>query len=147
MALNIGTKAPNFLLPSTKGDFNLYSDFKEQSCIVYFYPKDFTTVCTKEACSFKDEFSVFKEFNIPIVGISRDNVETHLRFKKQYELPFELCADIDGKVAKEYKAIVPVVGLTKRVTYLLDKDKTIKAVFSDFFGSENHVQEMISKIR
>jgi hypothetical protein len=90
MPLPVGTKAPDFTLGSTSGkDFSLHRDMKNKPCILYFYPKDFSVGCTNEACSFRDTFEVFKELNITIIGISRDSLESHAKFKKTLALPFD----------------------------------------------------------
>lgn len=146
MALKTGEKAPDFKLPGTQGDFELSKDAAQRPLILYFYPKDFTRVCTKEACSFRDEFSVFQGLNIPVVGISRDSVATHKRFAAQHQLPFPLLADESGKVAKAYKALIPVLRLPKRITYLLDKNHRIAAVYEDMFGAESHIRQMLKEL-
>ena len=144
MAIKIGKKAPDFTLPSTSGkDFKLSKDFFGKSCVIYFYPKDFTGGCTAQACEFRDEFETFRELNIPIVGISRDDMPTHIRFKKAYQLPFELLSDKDGKVCKAYDALVPILGLPKRITYLLDEGHVVKDVFQDMFNAKAHIKKML----
>lgn len=147
MPLSENSPAPNFTLPSTAGDnFNL-PDLKGQPLILYFYPKDFTTVCTKEACEFRDQFAFFRNQQIQVWGISRDSIETHARFRQAYKLPFHLLADEQGNVAKLYKAIIPVIGVTRRITYLLDRDHNIVGVFEKMFGHEEHIQQMVAKVQ
>lgn len=146
MPLEIGTKAPDFSLPSTNGNFTLSEDLAGRSCIIYFYPKDFTNVCTKEACTFRDEFSQFEGVSTTIVGISKDSVETHIKFKAEYKLQFDLLADTKGEVAKKYKASIPIIGVTKRISYLLDKDHKIVAVYDSLFEAQEHVSAMLSQI-
>ena len=141
MKLNKGDKAPDFKLPSTTGkEFQLSKDLDGKACIIYFYPKDFTAGCTAEACSFRDEFEQFKDLDIEVIGISKDSVETHQRFKKHHNLQFELLADSEGKVCKLYDAIVPFVGIPKRVTYLLDSDHRIVEILSNFLKGNDHVK-------
>ncbi len=147
MALKIESQAPNFSLPSTDGTIFTLNNLIGTAMVIYFYPKDFTPGCTKEACEFRDQFATFRNLEIPVFGISKDNIATHLRFKQAHQLPFELLADKNGKVAKMYKAIMPVVGLTKRITYLLNKSHKIIAVHDALTGSTNHVHEMIGKIQ
>ncbi len=147
MALKNGTQAPDFSLSSTSGStFQLAQDLAGKPCILYFYPKDFTSVCTKEACDFRDQFAVFRDAEITVLGISKDDIETHLRFKAQYKLPFELLSDASGKVCKAYDALVPIIGIPKRITYLLSAEHKIVASFQDMFSAEQHIRQMISKI-
>jgi len=147
MALKEGTQAPNFTLPSTEErDFSLESK-KGKALILFFYPKDFTNVCTAEAWSFRDQFSVFRDLNAEVIGISRDDIPTHNRFKAQYNLPFELLADTDGKVSKLYKASLPLVGMSARVTYLLDENHVIRAAFKNLFSAEQHIEAMLEALQ
>ncbi|MFY0592588.1 peroxiredoxin [Roseivirga sp.] len=145
MALNKGSKAPNFTLPSTDG--NNFKLEHNVPCIIYFYPKDFTPGCTEEACSFRDGFSELRNLDINVFGISRDSLEQHLKFKSTHNLPFELLSDKSGNVCKAYDALLPIVKIPKRVTYLIDSDMTIKAVYSDLFGAKKHLEQMISELK
>jgi len=148
MALKIQDKAPDFTLPSTSGsDFKLSENMANKPLIIYFYPKDFTNVCTQEACDFRDNIAYFKQFDIEVVGISRDSIETHQRFKKEYDLPFELLFDKNGKVCAAYKALIPLIKVPKRITYLLDKEHKIAAVYENMFNAKQHIEKMISKIK
>lgn len=148
MALTIGQKAPDFTLASTAGkNFSLYSDTKGKPCILYFYPKDFTTGCTKEACGFRDTFELFEGLNITIVGISRDDIATHQQFKTQLRLPFDLLSDPDGKVSRAYDTTPPFMDFfTKRTTYLLDADHVIRAAYENVFSAEKHIKQMVAKV-
>jgi thioredoxin-dependent peroxiredoxin len=147
MALKIGKKAPDFTLPSTSGkNFSLSKDAKGKACIIYFYPKDFTKVCTAEACDFRDQFAAFRDLDIPVLGISRDDMATHLRFKKEYKLPFELLSDEKGNVCNAYDALIPLIRVPKRITYFIDQNHIIQGVFSDMFESKKHVEEMIKML-
>lgn len=145
MALKIGGKAPDFSIPSTSGaDFKLTDNVP---CIIYFYPKDFTPGCTEEACSFRDGFSELKGLEIEVYGISRDTISSHKKFQSKHNLPFDLLSDINGQVCKTYDALVPVLKIPKRITYLIDKDRNIKAVYSDLFSSKKHLSQMISELK
>jgi peroxiredoxin Q/BCP len=147
MALKIGDKAPDFVLPSTAGeDLHFYRDLKGKSVILYFYPKDFTSVCTAEACEFRNHFDDFRDLDVPVIGISRDSIKTHLDFKKQYQLPFELLSDTDGKVCKAYKALVPVIGVPKRITYLIGPDLKIRVAHSDMFTAKKHISAVLKEL-
>jgi len=148
MPLPLNQKAPDFTLPSTSGrNFTLYKDMQSKPCVLYFYPKDFSVGCTNEACSFRDTFEVFNELNIKIVGISRDSLESHLKFKKTLNLPFDLLADAGGNICALYKTQLPFVPtFTKRTTYLLDKNQIILAVYENIFSSKKHIKMMVEQV-
>ena len=147
MALKKGTKAPDFTLEAT-GDkkITLSKDFEGKALIVYFYPKDFTRVCTAEACEFRDKFEDFRDLSIPILGISKDDIPSHEKFKKEYKLPFDLLSDSSGKVCKAYDALVPLIKMPKRITYLLNEKHEIEASFSEMFEAKSHIESMLKNI-
>jgi peroxiredoxin Q/BCP len=146
MALKTGTKAPQIKLKSTSGEyFSLKDDMPGKACIIYFYPKNFTPGCTEEACSFRDAFSEFRGLDIPVFGISRDSIKSHHKFKESHNLPFDLLSDPSGSICRAYDALVPLLGIPKRVTYLLDKEHRITAAYQDMFGARKHIEQMIKK--
>lgn len=147
MPLSVNDPAPDFTLPSTSGEDFQLSDLKGQAVVLYFYPKDFTGVCTKEACAFRDQFMAFRNLDVSVFGISKDDLETHHRFKDKYELPFELLADTEGKVTKKYKVAIPIIGMPRRITYVLDTGHKVKAVIEDMFNADVHIKEALEKIR
>ncbi len=145
MALKVGSKAPKFELPSTMGEnFKLEDNVP---CIIYFYPKDFTPGCTEEACSFRDGFSELRDLSIDVYGISRDTISSHKKFREKNKLPFDLLSDPDGAVCKAYDALIPLVKIPKRITYLVGKDMRIKAVYADLFGVKKHLNSMIQELK
>jgi peroxiredoxin Q/BCP len=147
MALNLGTQAPDFVLPSTEGkDFSLYRDQMGKACIVYFYPKDFTPGCEKEACDFRDKFSEIRKNNVDIYGISTDDIASHIKFREKYNLPFHLLSDKGGTVSKLYEAAIPLLKISKRVSYLLDESLIIVAAYDNFFGAHLHIKRLLEKI-
>lgn len=147
MPLKVDDRAPDFQLSSTSGEVVQLNDFKGKPLILFFYPKDFTPGCTKEVCEFRDAFAVFRELDIQVLGVSRDSIASHLKFKDKYSLPFELLSDADASVAAAYKATIPVLNMSKRVTYLLDSEHKIKAVYENMFGAEKHIKQMIAKVK
>ena len=147
MGLKVGDKAPNFTLDSTSGEkFTLYDSVGNEPCIIYFYPKDFTSVCTEQACSFRDEFGAFRDLGVTVIGISKDDIETHQRFKEEYRLPFELLADTTGKVAKLYDSLLPIVSIPKRNTFVLAADKTIMDIQSDLTSGKSKIREVVENL-
>jgi peroxiredoxin Q/BCP len=148
MALTVGTQAPDFTLAATNlGSITLSKDLAEKSLVLYFYPKDFTPGCTTEACEFRDQFAAFRELDIPVFGISRDNLASHEKFKKTHRLPFELLADESGKVCKAYDALLPLIKMPTRVTYLLDSNHRIAGVFQGLFENKAHVAAMLKQLK
>ncbi|MFC3881019.1 peroxiredoxin [Algoriphagus namhaensis] len=148
MSLSIGQKAPDFSLSSTSGEkVSMSKDLKGKAFILYFYPKDFTPGCTAEACEFRDQFEAFRDLDIPVFGVSRDKMDSHMKFKKQHKLPFDLLSDLDGRVCKAYDALIPLIRMPKRVTYLIDANHEIAAVFSEMFESKGHIESMLSKLK
>lgn len=147
MPLSLKQQAPDFTLTSTSGHkFTLSKDATGRPLIIFFYPKDFTKECTKEVCGFRDNFSFFRNVNIDVVGISTDSVKKHLEFKEKYKLPFELLSDVTGNVSKTYEAKLPFLNMSKRITYLLDKDHKIAAIQEGLFDGNIHVRKMAKAI-
>jgi thioredoxin-dependent peroxiredoxin len=148
MALSVGDTVPDFTLPSTAGrDFTLSTHAAGKPLIIYFYPKDFTPLCTAEACSFRDTFDALKELGVDVVGISTDDVATHLRFKEMHNLPFELLADTESLVAKSYGSVIPFVGATRRKTFLVDSSSKLAAVYENNFSADEHTRAMVAKLK
>lgn len=102
--LEAGNKAPNFNLAGSDGKMHTLADYAGQTVVLYFYPKDDTPGCTKEACSFRDQHEAITDHNVVVLGVSRDPVEAHQRFINKYELPFVLLSDPDAKVMRTYGA-------------------------------------------
>ena len=145
--LKVGEKAPDFILPSTNDtDFHLYEHQKGKPCILFFYPKDFTPGCTREVCAFRDQFEIFRNSSVDVFGINFDSVSSHKKFKVSNDLPFELLTDAKGEIIKKYHAKLPFVNLTKRVTYLLDANQKILAIYNDLFAARNHVFKMLENL-
>ena len=100
--LKIGQKAPAFTLPDQDGKVHSLKDYAGKWVLVYFYPKDDTTGCTKEACAIRDDFPAFGKLKAKVIGVSADSVESHKKFAKKYELPFTLLADTEKKMINAY---------------------------------------------
>jgi len=107
------------------------SEYHGRRIILYFYPKDDTPGCTKEACAFRDGYAKFQNAGLTVLGCSVDSVEAHQKFIKKYNLPFPLLLDPDKKIATEYGVVngIPILGLDKRVTYVIDEDGKILKVY------------------
>lgn len=148
MALEVGANAPDFTLPSTNGNhFTLSQEFRGKIGILYFYPKDFSAGCTAEACSFRDSFEIFRGLNVPVVGLSPDDIPTHHRFREAHNLPFHLLSDADKAVAASYDVLAPIVRFVQRVTFLIDSNMKIAAVYQDLFDARSHIDSMIAALK
>lgn len=133
--LKIGDKAPEIVLPSTADYIFKLSDLKGKKVILYFYPKDNTSGCTKQACDFRDSYSNFKDKKIFVIGISKDSVESHNKFIKKFELPFILLSDPECKVLVEYgvwkekKMYGKSYMGIERTTFLINENGVIENIY------------------
>ena len=140
--------APGFRLIDQNGEIKKLSDFSGQWVVLYFYPKDDTPGCTKEACAFRDDLASLEKLGAKVVGISVDDSASHAKFAAKYHLPFPLLADEDGKVAESYGALTNlfVVKIAKRYTFLIDpKGKISKAYLS--VDTSRHSQEILDDLK
>ncbi|MCJ7552570.1 MAG: thioredoxin-dependent thiol peroxidase [Ignavibacteriaceae bacterium] len=141
-----GNKAPVFSLPDQDGKKVSLSDLKGKNVVLYFYPKDNTSGCTKEACQFRDAFPRFKGANAVIIGISPDSVESHKKFEKKYGLPFILLSDEKKSVLEKYEVWKEksmygrkYMGV-ERTTFIIDKEGKIRNIFSKVKVSDHEKQ-------
>jgi peroxiredoxin Q/BCP len=125
-----GATAPEFRAPDQTGAMRTLAEFKGRPLVVFFYPKDGTPGCTKEACAFRDAWQSYQERGIGIVGVSADDVASHARFAAEHKLPFPLLADIDGSVARAF-GVDSSFGMVERVTILVDKDGVVQQTWPD----------------
>jgi peroxiredoxin Q/BCP len=147
--LSVGDKAPDFKTTNQDGEKVALSDFKGQKVVLYFYPKDDTPGCTKEACSFRDGWSKFRRKKIAVLGVSADDEKSHKKFAEKFSLPFPLLADTDKKIVKDYGAWGEknmygrkFMGI-RRVTYLIDEKGKIAAVWPKV-KPEGHADELLA---
>ncbi len=126
--LEQNTKAPNFALPDQDGTARALSDFLGSYVLVYFYPKDDTPGCTKEACMIAEAYGDFEKMGVAVLGISSDTSESHKKFRAKYGLPFTLLSDPKKETIGAYGA-KNAAGSTKRISYLVGKDGTILKVY------------------
>jgi thioredoxin-dependent peroxiredoxin len=146
-ALKEGDLAPDFELPSQTGDPVRLSDYKGRWAVVYFYPADDTTGCTKEACSFRDSYEDFKDAGAVVIGVSRDSVESHVKFADKHQLPFTLVSDGDGTLRKSWGVSKSLGFLPGRVTYVIDPQGVVRKRFSSQLRLNHHKDEALSTIR
>ncbi len=149
--LEVGDSAPDFTLISNDGKEVSLSGFLEKKVVLYFYPKDMTPGCTKEACSFRDSYREIKERGAVILGVSADSVELHKKFINKYELPFLLLSDSEKKVAELYgvwkkKSLYGKLfyGIV-RSTFIIDEKGKIKAIFRKV-KVNSHIEEVLNNL-
>jgi len=147
-SLTIGEDAPEFSLKDTKGSNHLLSDYKGKYVVLYFYPKNDTPGCTKEACNFRDDLSKLEQLNAKVIGISVDSETSHQKFAEKYHLPFTLLADTDGSVAKAYHALSNLIftKIAKRYTFLIDPSSKVIKIYNSVDVS-NHSQQIIDDLK
>ena len=147
--LKVGDKAPEFTLTDERGFLVSLKNFIGSKIVVlYFYPKDFTSGCTKEACSFRDDYHIYEEKGVEVIGVSLDSQESHKKFSEKHNLPFSLLSDNQKEVAKQYGVLGFGSMLTKRVTFIIDKKGKIASIFSkvNIKKHSKEVLELINKI-
>lgn len=139
-SLEEGVKAPEFTLDDSYGKPVSLADYLgKKPVVLYFYPKDDTPGCTQQACTFRDMEKEIEEAGAAVLGISRDTVESHVKFREKYGLNFPLLADVDGAVSKAYGAATPL-GMSARYTYVIDTEGVIRKVIKDIdAGGHPHV--------
>lgn len=144
----VGNSAPEFELPDQTGQLHSLEDYREQWVVLYFYPKDETPGCTTEACEFRDNIFAFRELNAQILGVSLDDVESHMDFAENHSLPFPLLADTDGSAADAYGVKTRMFGMTvaKRQTFIIGPDGTIAKHYVKVKPAE-HSAEIIADLK
>jgi thioredoxin-dependent peroxiredoxin len=146
--LQVGDKAPLFTLTDKDGKlFRLADHIGRSKLVVYFYPKDESYGCTKEACSFRDGYEVFREAGAEVIGISPDDTQSHKSFAEHHRLPFTLLSDPDDRVASRYGVGKTLGILRGRVTFVIDRQGIIRGKFSSQLNYEKHVGEALRVIR
>lgn len=146
--IKAGDSAPNFTLPSQPGEnITLSKFFGKKNIVLYFYPKNESRGCTKQACGFRDSYEVFKELNAEVIGVSSDDEESHKSFAGKRNLPFILLSDKDKKVRKLYGVPSTLGIIPGRVTYIIDKEGIIRHIFSSQFQPQKHIDEAIKVLK
>ncbi|QSO54199.1 thioredoxin-dependent thiol peroxidase [Alicyclobacillus curvatus] len=150
--LEVGMEAPDFTLEDQSGQSVHLADYRGKVVVLYFYPKDSTPGCTKEACSFRDANALIADIGTVVLGVSRDSVNSHRRFADKYDLSFPLLADTEGEVCSSYGVLQEKTMFGKtgvgivRTTYVIDKEGKIAKVFPKV-KVDGHVDEVLTFVR
>ena len=141
----VGSKIPSFELKDQNGNlFNIDSVLGKKNLVIYFYPKDDSPGCTKEACSFRDQFYEFEKADALVIDISSQSVESHLNFAKKYNLNYTLLSDSGNKLRKLFGVPTNFLGLIPgRVTYIIDKEGKVVYFFNSQIMAKKHVEEAL----
>jgi thioredoxin-dependent peroxiredoxin len=151
MAISAGIPAPDFELQDDTGTPRKLSDYRGRNVVLYFYPKDDTPGCTTEACNFRDDYSAYEQAGVAILGVSPDDVKSHAKFKKKFQLQFPLLADIGHQVCDRYGVWGPKKFMGKsyegvlRTTFLIDPNGSIMKVYENVRPAE-HSTEILSSL-
>ncbi|TRM98343.1 peroxiredoxin [Sulfolobus sp. F1] len=144
--VKIGDKAPMFEAIADSGERVSLADFiGKYNIVLYFYPKDDTPGCTREACAFRDNWDLLKEYDVVVIGVSSYDVNSHKQFKEKYKLPFILVSDPDKKIRELYGAKGFI--LPSRVTFVIDKKGIIRHIYNSQFNPANHVNEALKVLK
>ena len=145
--LKIGDRAPDFSATTSDGNPVRLADFLgKRALVLFFYPKDGTPVCTKEACAFRDSYDKFVQAGADVIGVSSDDEASHQSFAREHKLSFPLISDTTGALRKTF-AVPKTLGLFPgRVTYVIDKEGVIRQIFSAQFASDEHVRQALSAV-
>lgn len=150
--LTENTKAPTFTLPDQEGANHSLSDYQGKWIVLYFYPKDDTPGCTIEACTFRDNYSIFEKEGIVILGVSKDSVKSHAKFVDKFTLPFTLLSDESTEMIKAYEAFGEKKFMGKtfmgvhRISYLIDPEGIIRKVYPKV-SPKDHAGEILEDVR
>lgn len=151
MVLKLGDLAPDFSLPDANGNTINLADLKGQRVILYFYPRDNTPGCTKEACAFRDSYAEFQDKGVVVLGVSTDDAKSHEKFATKYALPFPLLIDAEGTVATAYDSYglkkfmgKEYMGITRN-TFVIDPDGRIEKIYKKV-KPEKHVEEVLADL-
>lgn len=143
---SVGDMAPDFTAPATNGKTISLKELRGKWVVLYFYPKAFTPGCTKESCTLRDSHKEIAKEDAVILGVSLDDIETQIRFKKKYKMPFELLSDTGKKMARAYNVLALFGLFTKRVTFLISPEGKIAHVFDDVKAG-SHDEQVLKKLK
>jgi len=146
--IKVGDKAPDFRTQDQRGGLIRLSEYLgKKNVVLYFYPKDFTSGCTAEACSFRDNYEVFLKAGAEVIGVSGDSEDSHLNFTTEHKLPFVLLSDKNGELRQSYGVSPPFGNLPNRTTFIIDKKGIVRYIFSSLPSATDHVTKAMEVLR
>jgi peroxiredoxin Q/BCP len=147
-AINVGDPAPDFTREAHTGQTVTLSDYRGRSAVIlFFYPKDGTPVCTKEACSFRDNYGAFAGAGAAVIGVSSDSLESHRAFAAQRQLPYLLLSDADGSLRTLFGVPKTMGIFPGRVTYVIDQEGIVRHVTNVQLSAHRHIEEALEAVR
>jgi len=148
MEIKVGDQAPDFTLISQTGESVTLSDLiGKKNVVLYFYPKDKSKGCTRQACEFRDKYEAFTDLGAEVIGISSDDTKSHESFADEYNLPFILLSDEKNKVRNLFGVKSTLGVISGRVTYVIDKKGIVRHIFSSQFQPKKHIKEAIEALK
>ena len=148
MKVKVGDKAPDFTLLSQTGEnITLSQFFGQKNIVLYFYPKDKSKGCTRQACEFRDKYEIYTDLGAEVIGVSSDDVKSHESFANEHNLPFILLSDTKKKIRKLYGVTSTFGIIPGRVTYIIDKKGIVRYVFSSQFQPKKHIPESLEALK
>ena len=146
--VDVGDPAPDLSMSTHTGERLSLADYRgKHPVVLFFYPKDGTAVCTKEACSFRDAYEDFTEAGAVVIGISSDSAARHQSFAEKHKLPFLLVSDQDGNARRAFGVPKTMGVFPGRVTYVIDREGIVRHIFRSQFAADRHVQEALDVVR
>ena len=144
--IKVGDRVPSFSLKNQNGETISIDSSIGKTMVIYFYPKDDTPGCIKEACKFRDEYERFTDLGTMVIGISADSVESHKKFEEKYNLPFTLLADTENKVRNMFGVPKNLFLIPGRVTYIIDDKGIVKYIFNSQLSAEKHIDNALEEL-
>jgi peroxiredoxin Q/BCP len=145
--VQVGDTAPTFTAPlQDGGTFDSATLLGRKWLVLFFYPKDNTPVCTREACAFRDSYEAFVAAGAEVVGVSSDSAATHARFAEKHRLPFPIVADTDRRLRRLVGVVNPLGVIPGRVTYVIDREGVVRLVYAALFASDAHVKQALAAV-
>ena len=146
--VDVGDRAPDLSMLTHTGERVSLAEYRgEHPVVLFFYPKDGTAFCTKEACSFRDAYEDFTGVGAVVIGISSDSASRHQRFAEEHGLPFLLVSDEEGDARRAFGVPKTMGFFPGRVTYVIDREGVVRRIFNSQFAADRHVQEALEMVR